>query len=71
MDFGHAVEFTSLQALVAEMLRPQPGDWITIGECLEHQFFKDLLRAEWIATEDEELKKGAAPLKTEHAVANQ
>jgi serine/threonine protein kinase len=61
----------SLQALLAGMLRAQPGNRMTIEECLAHQFFKDLLGAAWIATEDEELKKIAAPLKTEHAIANQ
>jgi serine/threonine protein kinase len=42
----------SLRRLLAAMLRPDPRKRITIADCLEHEFFADILAREWIAKED-------------------
>jgi serine/threonine protein kinase len=68
----------SLQRLLAAMLRADPDKRITISECLEHEFFTEILGREWISKEDaqvaisgkrklsDELKKGMQDHNSRH-----
>jgi hypothetical protein len=50
----------SLQALVTGMLHVEADQRPTIGECLSHAFFTEVLEEDWIANEngDEGLRTG-------------